>query len=146
MLKKRFTPSLQIRQEYTNDTGNILTVVKLDSHHKYIEEFKESTKLLADPNKITKLTVEALLLFYCWNRDFIEWGLPDLPSLEDLNSNAEIEAREALIECIIKSMHDLDRFHPELRTICTNVTSVSVVRVQRSVILLSLNINNGSIH
>ena len=146
MLKKRFTPHLQMRQECTNDTGNVLTVLKLDSLHKYVDEFEESTKLLADPNKIIKLTVDALLLFYCWNRDFIEWGLPGLPRSEDLNTNAEVEAREALVECIIKSMHDVDRFHPELRAICTNVTSVSVVRVQRSIILLSLNVNNGSIH
>lgn len=147
MLRKRFTPSLTPNDDICNPTGNTLTLVRLEALNKFISEYKEAVKIIvSDENLIAKMVVEALVLYYKWNLDFIDHGLSDLPKESDLNTNEELKAREVLLECIIGAMHDIDLYHPELRIICKNAQSVSVVNVRKFIILLSLNIYNGTLH
>ena len=147
ILRKRFSPTLSIKDECKNDSGNILTAIKIESPLKYIKEYREHVKpIVNEDNEIIRLVLEALILYYSWDKDFLEVGLNGLPKVEDLTTVDEISAREVLIECIIKSMYDVDLFHPELRIICNNVNSVSVVNVYRSMILLSINTSNNILH
>lgn len=147
MLRRRFTPKLSPNDEICNPMGNTMTVIRLDSIDRYLQEYKKQVELVVpDENTLVKLIVEALVLYYKWNRDFIEHGLDGLPNESDLDTVEEINAREILLECMIAAMHDVDQYHPELRMICKNAQSVSVINARKYVVLLSLNIYNGTLH
>lgn len=147
MLRKRFTPKASLNMEVINPHGNTLTIVKLDCIDKYLKEYKDQIKeIIPDINLVTKMVVEALILFYKYKEDFIDHGLSDLPKAEDMDTTKQQRARETLLECIIKSMEEIDQYEGDLRLICDNSQSVSVINVHKHVVLLSLNIFSGSLH
>ena len=147
MLRKRFTPKATLNMEVINPYGNTFTIIKLDCIDKYLKEYKEQIKVIVpDINLVTKMIVEALVLFYKYKEDFIDHGLSDLPKEEDMCTAEQQRARENLIDCIIESMKEVDQYDGDLRLICENSQSVSVVNVHKHVVLLSLNIFSGSLH